>query len=230
MTTATPTRLPRSATTSSPPTVVRPKSISGTCKFSSNSEQNPFDSKSQKSLSIQDIPHTFVTSFLYELPFGKGKAFLSSPAASPSNSLPCGSFGRRRTPLSAVFFAHADPFLLRTSAVPSKLYSGAATVCVSFLQENWLAPPFPRPLPRENGPGVCRCRRLRCRLTAGGACNDLLSRTNRKPMRRPRRGHRRRSSPSPAGGRSGGSRVPRTGTGFPSGRSGVAHRSGGAGL
>ena len=41
-----------------------------------NQEQNPFDSKSQKSLSIQDIPHTFVTSFLYELPFGKGKRFL----------------------------------------------------------------------------------------------------------------------------------------------------------
>lgn len=39
--------------------------------------QDPFDSKSQKSLSIQDIPHTFVTSFLAELPFGKGKAFLN---------------------------------------------------------------------------------------------------------------------------------------------------------
>ncbi len=45
--------------------------------------QDPFDSKSQKSLSIQDIPHTFVTSFLYELPFGKGKSMLnfSNPLA-----------------------------------------------------------------------------------------------------------------------------------------------------
>ena len=42
-----------------------------------NQEQNPFDSKSQKSLSIQDIPNTFVTSFLYEFPFGKGKPFLN---------------------------------------------------------------------------------------------------------------------------------------------------------
>ena len=46
-------------------------------------EQDPFNSKSQKSLSIQDIPHTFVTSFLYELPFGNGKPFLnfSNPVA-----------------------------------------------------------------------------------------------------------------------------------------------------
>ncbi len=40
-----------------------------------NQEQNPFDSKSTKALSIQDIPNTFVLSYLYELPFGKGKAF-----------------------------------------------------------------------------------------------------------------------------------------------------------
>lgn len=39
--------------------------------------QDPFDSKSQKSLSIQDIPNTFVTSFIYELPFGKDKPFLN---------------------------------------------------------------------------------------------------------------------------------------------------------
>ena len=46
-------------------------------------EQDPFDSKSQKALSIQDIPNTFVTSFLYEFPFGKDKTFLnfSNPIA-----------------------------------------------------------------------------------------------------------------------------------------------------
>ncbi len=38
-----------------------------------NQEQNPFNSKSQKSLSIQNIPNTFVVSYLYELPFGKDK-------------------------------------------------------------------------------------------------------------------------------------------------------------
>ncbi len=47
-----------------------------------NQEQDPFSSKSQKALSIQDIPNTFVGSFLYELPFGKGKRFLN-----PSNSI-----------------------------------------------------------------------------------------------------------------------------------------------
>ncbi len=40
-------------------------------------EQDPFNSKSQKSLSIQDIPNTFVSSFLYELPFGRNKHFLN---------------------------------------------------------------------------------------------------------------------------------------------------------
>lgn len=46
-------------------------------------EQDPFNSKSQKSLSNQDIPHTFVISYIYELPFGKNKKFLnfSNPIA-----------------------------------------------------------------------------------------------------------------------------------------------------
>lgn len=38
-------------------------------------EQDPLNSKSQKSISNQDIPHTFVISYLYELPFGKNKKF-----------------------------------------------------------------------------------------------------------------------------------------------------------
>ncbi|WP_263382271.1 TonB-dependent receptor [Granulicella arctica] len=40
-------------------------------------DQDPADSKSQKSLSNQDIPHTFVVSYLYQLPFGKNKHFLN---------------------------------------------------------------------------------------------------------------------------------------------------------
>ena len=40
-----------------------------------NQEQDPSDPKSIKALSIQDIPHTFVVSYIYELPFGKGKKF-----------------------------------------------------------------------------------------------------------------------------------------------------------
>jgi hypothetical protein len=40
-------------------------------------EQDPSNSKSQKSISNQDIPHTFVISYLYQLPFGKNKRFLN---------------------------------------------------------------------------------------------------------------------------------------------------------
>ena len=40
-------------------------------------EQDPANSKSQKSLSNQDIPHTFVASYIYQLPFGRNKHFLN---------------------------------------------------------------------------------------------------------------------------------------------------------
>lgn len=43
--------------------------------------QNSFNLKQEKSLSIQDIPHTFVVSYIYELPFGKGKKLLSHGGA-----------------------------------------------------------------------------------------------------------------------------------------------------
>ena len=39
--------------------------------------QNPFNLKAEKAVSPQDTPHIFVVSYLYELPFGKNKAFLS---------------------------------------------------------------------------------------------------------------------------------------------------------
>ena len=39
--------------------------------------QNPFNLKGEKSVSYQDIPHTFVVSYIYELPLGKGKKFLN---------------------------------------------------------------------------------------------------------------------------------------------------------
>lgn len=41
-------------------------------------EQNPADLRQEKSISIQDIPQTLVMSYLYDLPFGKGKPFLSN--------------------------------------------------------------------------------------------------------------------------------------------------------
>ena len=39
--------------------------------------EDPTNLKLNKSVSLQDIPHTFVISYLYELPFGKGKPFLN---------------------------------------------------------------------------------------------------------------------------------------------------------
>lgn len=39
--------------------------------------QNFFDQRGDKAISNQDLPHNFVLSYLYELPFGKGKRFLN---------------------------------------------------------------------------------------------------------------------------------------------------------
>lgn len=43
------------------------------------SVQNSFNLRNEKALSYQDIPHTFVVSYIYELPIGKGKKFLNKP-------------------------------------------------------------------------------------------------------------------------------------------------------
>jgi hypothetical protein len=43
--------------------------------------QNPYNLKGEKSLSYQDIPHTFVLSYLYELPVGPGKKFVKHGGA-----------------------------------------------------------------------------------------------------------------------------------------------------
>ena len=43
--------------------------------------QNPYNLKGEKSLSYQDIPHTFVLSYLYEFPVGPGKRYLNHGVA-----------------------------------------------------------------------------------------------------------------------------------------------------
>jgi hypothetical protein len=52
--------------------------------FNSNvfGAQNPYNLKGEKALSYQDIPHTFVLSYLYELPVGPGKKYLTHGVAS----------------------------------------------------------------------------------------------------------------------------------------------------
>ena len=47
----------------------------------SNNPQNSFDLRSERGLSEFDVRHRFVLSFIYELPFGKGKQFLKSGIA-----------------------------------------------------------------------------------------------------------------------------------------------------
>jgi hypothetical protein len=56
----------------------------GLTGFNSNvfGAQNPFNLKSEKALSYQDIPHTFVLSYLYEFPAGPGKRYFSHGVAS----------------------------------------------------------------------------------------------------------------------------------------------------
>jgi hypothetical protein len=43
-------------------------------------DQNIYNHRLEKSVSIQNIPHTFVVSYLYKLPFGKGRKFLNHGA------------------------------------------------------------------------------------------------------------------------------------------------------
>ncbi len=52
--------------------------------FNSNvfGAQNAYNLKAEKAVSYQDIPHTFVLSYLYELPAGPGKKFFSHGVAS----------------------------------------------------------------------------------------------------------------------------------------------------
>jgi hypothetical protein len=47
--------------------------------FNSNvfGAQNPYNLKGEKALSYQDVPHTFVVSYLYELPAGPGKRYFN---------------------------------------------------------------------------------------------------------------------------------------------------------
>jgi len=52
--------------------------------FNSNvfGAQNPYNLKGEKAVSYQDIPQTFVLSYLYELPVGPGKRYLNHGVAS----------------------------------------------------------------------------------------------------------------------------------------------------
>jgi hypothetical protein len=44
--------------------------------------QNPFNLRAEKAVSYQDVPHSFVLSYMYELPVGPGKRYLTHGVAS----------------------------------------------------------------------------------------------------------------------------------------------------
>ncbi len=47
----------------------------GTTGGSTLSVQNPYDLRAERAVSVYDIPHIFQASFVYELPFGRGRKF-----------------------------------------------------------------------------------------------------------------------------------------------------------
>ena len=58
-------------------TITNADSFQPCCNAGGGLYQDPFNLKLEKAISSQDIPQMFVASFIYELPFGKNKAFLN---------------------------------------------------------------------------------------------------------------------------------------------------------
>jgi len=85
--------------------------------FASNNfgAQNPFNLKSEKTLSYQDTPHAVVISYLYELPAGPGKKYLNHGVASKIlGGWQVGAVHRYQT---------GSPVIMNSFA-PSPLFSG----------------------------------------------------------------------------------------------------------
>ena len=87
----------------------------GGCGF-----QNLFDLRSERSIDNQDIPHRFVTSALYDLPFGKGRSFLTN--AHPAVNAILGGWSTG----SILTMASAPPFSATTQGNPAN--TGSYTV------------------------------------------------------------------------------------------------------
>jgi hypothetical protein len=58
-------------------TITDADSLQPCCNAGGGLYQDPYNLDLEKSISSQDVPQMFVLSYLYELPFGKGKAFLN---------------------------------------------------------------------------------------------------------------------------------------------------------
>lgn len=79
--------------------------------FASNNfgAQNPFNLKTEKALSYQDTPHAVVISYLYELPAGPGKKYLShGPASKVLGGWQIGAVHRYQSGSPVIFNSFAN--------------------------------------------------------------------------------------------------------------------------
>ena len=104
--------------------------------FNSNvfGAQNPYNLKGEKAVSYQDIPHTFVVSYLYELPMGRGKKYLNhGPASKVTGGWQISGIQRYQAGSPAVIneYATANPYSTgnyRYSLIPGQSVFGSHPV------------------------------------------------------------------------------------------------------
>jgi len=114
--------------------------------FNSNvfGAQNPYNLKGEKAVSYQDIPHTFVISYLYELPVGPGKRFVNHGVASKiAGGWQIGAVQRYQIGSPAVIneFATSNPYSTgnyRYSLIPGvPVFPANGTKWTPALNANW---------------------------------------------------------------------------------------------
>ena len=125
--------------------------------FNSNvfGAQNPHNLKAEKSVSYQDVPHSFVLSYLYELPAGPGKKYLShGPASKVLGGWEVGAVHRYQSgaPFLLNAFATSAPFTggnFRYSLIP-----GVPLLDPNHSSFNPFAPSGCKPDPNNPGNGT----------------------------------------------------------------------------
>ncbi len=114
--------------------------------FNSNvfGAQNPYNLRGEKAVSYQDIPHAFVVSYLYELPFGRGKKFVNHGVASKiAGGWQVSGIHRYQIGSPAIIneFANSNPYSggnYRLSLVPGQSVFGAHPVqWTPALNQGW---------------------------------------------------------------------------------------------
>jgi len=132
--------------------------------------QNPYNLKGEKAVSYQDIPHTFVVSYLYELPMGHGKKYLNHGVASKvAGGWQIAGIQRYQAGSPAVIneYADANPYSTgnyRYSLIPGQPVFGTHPVqWTPALNSNWNSGcqesngVFSRPSHYANAPSPVNC-------------------------------------------------------------------------